>query len=116
MPLQCPSCQQQINETKTYDLDRNNIRHRILCPHCQMGLKVILLGQTNKLLTSRSLSFSIVASIMCQALSVIIESSWLAICAHAILIALPLLLLAIDTINKRNTRIELQLERVTHKI
>lgn len=114
--LLCPSCQQQIKETKTYDLDRNVIRHRILCPHCQMGLKVILLGDSNKLLTTRSLTLTILVSIACQAFSLILGEAWLAITAHTILLAVPMLLLIIDTINKGKTRIELKLERITLRI
>ncbi|WP_016954894.1 hypothetical protein [Catenovulum agarivorans] len=116
MQLQCPSCQQQINETKTYDLDRNNIRQRILCPHCQMGLKVILSGKSNKRLTTKSLTLSIVVSVILQAISVLLDIAWLAITSHVVLIAVPMLLLLIDTVNKRKARIELKQERITHKV
>ena len=116
MQLQCPNCQQHIHETKTYDTDRNSIRNRMLCPHCELGLKVILLGQTNKFLTSNAIIASILVSLLCQMVSVFWSLTWLAIASHGILIGVPMLLLLIDVLNKRATSIELKLERITHKI
>ena len=116
MRLHCPNCQQHIHETKTFDTDRNDIRHRMLCPGCQIGLRVILLGRNNQLLSTKSIVVTILASLLLQIISLFWSITWLAIASHCLLIGLPMLLLLIDTLIKRTSSIELKLDRIPNKI
>ncbi|EWH12269.1 hypothetical protein DS2_01070 [Catenovulum agarivorans DS-2] len=115
MQLSCPNCRHCIHETKTYDLNTNSIRPRMLCPNCQMGLKVILFGQATHYLTANRVVYTMIFCLILQAVSLIWSIAWLAIAAHAVLIAFPSCLLLLDRISKRPTRIELQLERIVSK-